>query len=289
MQLADLRPIVHRSPPQGLLEVNFRSSTGGYFSPVVDKPYRADPPLLTVLGRSGEWDHQQPTRVTSQKLRDILIGAPSRAAYAAHGPGEIWGVRADESSKRTGCWSLYDNALSSHVARDCDGCCTNTTEQRQHHGGVIDRADRTRVFGPVWDWSVEEIWAYIAHHQLPANPVYDKLRQPGTPDKHLPTRLRRLAGARRRTRPCPPPDSRIRLIASGYRGTAPRELVRVSLRLWTSAAHPATNRCRDCSECHCDAAQNRVITRRATHVSSHSSPSRRIAWTRSPSSGATGT
>lgn len=134
------------------------------------EPHRADPPLLTVLAQSGEWDHQQPTRATSQKLRDILIGAPSRAAHAAHGPGEIWGVRADESPKGTGRWSLYYNALSSHVTRDCDGCCTNTTEQRRHHGGLIDRADGTHVFGPIWDWSIDEIWAYIAHHQLPVNP-----------------------------------------------------------------------------------------------------------------------
>ena len=149
------------------------------------EPHRADPPLLTVLAQSGEWDHQQPTRATSQKLRDILIGAPSRAAHEAHGPGEIWGVRADESPKGTGRWSLYYNALSSHVTRDCDGCCTNTTEQRRHHGGLIDRADGTHVFGPIWDWSVEEIWAYIAHHQLPVNPVYDTLRRLGTPEQHL--------------------------------------------------------------------------------------------------------
>lgn len=69
----------------------------------------------------------------------------------------------------------------------CDGCCTNTTEQRRHHGGLIDRADGTRVFGPVWDWNTDEIWTYIAHHQLPVNPpVYGTLRRLGTPpEKHL--------------------------------------------------------------------------------------------------------
>lgn len=104
---------------------------------------------------------------------------------AAHGPGEIWGVRADESPKGSERWSLYYNALSSHVTRDCDGCCTSTTAQRRHHGGLIERADGTRVLGPMWDWSVDEIWAYIAHHQLPVNPVYDKLRQLSIPEQHL--------------------------------------------------------------------------------------------------------
>ncbi len=61
--------------------------------------HRADPPLLTVLADSGEWDHHLPRRATTRALRDILIGAPSLAAHQTHGPGEIGGVRADESAK----------------------------------------------------------------------------------------------------------------------------------------------------------------------------------------------
>ncbi|MCD2157864.1 phosphoadenosine phosphosulfate reductase family protein [Rhodococcus cerastii] len=147
--------------------------------------HRADPPLLTVLADSGEWDHHLPTRATTRALRDILIGAPSRAAHQAHGPGEIWGVRADESAKGTGRWSMYYNALNVRVTEECTDCCTTAAQQRQTHGGALDRADGTHVFGPAWNLSSEDIWTHIAAHDLPVNPVYDKLRRLGTPEQHL--------------------------------------------------------------------------------------------------------
>lgn len=43
------------------------------------------------------------------------------------------------------------------------------------------RTDSTVAYGPIWDWSTEQVWAHIARHQLPANPVYAKLRGLGAP------------------------------------------------------------------------------------------------------------
>ncbi|UUE28384.1 phosphoadenosine phosphosulfate reductase family protein (plasmid) [Rhodococcus qingshengii] len=62
---------------------------------------------------------------------------------------------------------------------------TDEPQQRLTHGGAVDRADGTHVFGPVWDWSSEDIWTHIAAHDLPVNPVYGILRHLGTPEQHL--------------------------------------------------------------------------------------------------------
>ncbi|MFH5211730.1 phosphoadenosine phosphosulfate reductase family protein [Antrihabitans spumae] len=146
----------------------------------------AQPPLLSILAASGEWDHTRPNQSDCRALRDILITEPAQAAHAAHGPGEVWGVRADESPKGTGRWSLYYNALTLETARTCTECCATAAQRRANHGGQFSRTDGTHVFGPVWDWSIDDIWSHIARHELPVNPVYDKLRQLGTP----PTQLR---------------------------------------------------------------------------------------------------
>lgn len=143
--------------------------------------FAADPPLLTLLARSGHWDHESTHTPMSSSVRDILINEPACAAHEAHGPGELWGVRADESTKGTGRWSLYYSALATESKRSCIGCCTTDRDRRARHGGVFTRADGTRVFGPLWDWSTSEVWGYIAREQLPVNPVYDKLASLGTP------------------------------------------------------------------------------------------------------------
>jgi len=47
--------------------------------------------------------------------------------------------------------------------------------------GIIARADGTAAYRPIWDWTTTDVWAYIARHRLPVNPVYAKLRQLGVP------------------------------------------------------------------------------------------------------------
>ncbi|MDV6247054.1 phosphoadenosine phosphosulfate reductase family protein [Rhodococcus opacus] len=116
-----------------------------------------DPPLLQVLADSGHWDHCAPIG-TAVDLHEVLITAPARRAHALLGPGELWGVRADESAARR---HLY------------------TRDSRRD--GIIARADGTTAYGPIWNWTTEDVWTHIARHRLPMNPVYDKLRELGVP------------------------------------------------------------------------------------------------------------
>lgn len=148
--------------------------------------YAAEPPLLEMLSRDGGWQHERAADYPkSVSLHESLIAEPARRAHADHGPGEIWGVRADESVKGTGRWSLYHSNLALEIERNCRTCCATKAEQRRAHGGLISRADGTRVIGPAWDWSRDDVWGYLARHKLPANPIYDKLRSLGVSDENL--------------------------------------------------------------------------------------------------------
>lgn len=140
---------------------------------------------LQVLAASGTWDHAAST-VPTPDLHTVLITEPAHTAHTVHGPGELWGVRAKESRGRA---ALYATALRAEIAHSCDHCCdqadTPTREQRRRHGGVVRRTDGTTAYGPIWDWTTTDVWAYIARHQLPINPVYAKLRGLGAPEHAL--------------------------------------------------------------------------------------------------------
>ncbi|MDJ0420783.1 phosphoadenosine phosphosulfate reductase domain-containing protein [Rhodococcus opacus] len=118
-----------------------------------------DPPLLQVLADSGHWNHCAPVGAPVD-LHKVLITAPARRAHALLGPGELWGVRADESAARR---HLYTR----------DG----------RRDGIISRADGTTAYGPIWNWTTTDVWAHIARHRLPVNPVYAKLRELGVPEQ----------------------------------------------------------------------------------------------------------
>ncbi len=130
--------------------------------------------VLAAMISGGAWDHHAPT--ASGLQHDFL--AAVHAAHDIHGPGELWGVRAAESKGRAAC---YRTALARH---HCN-CCTTATQRATRHGGRYSRADGTTVYGPVWNWRDHEVWAYIASHHLPLNPVYAKLRALGAPDHFL--------------------------------------------------------------------------------------------------------
>lgn len=135
---------------------------------------------LEVLAASGAWDHAAPIGTGVPNLHRVLITEPAAAAHRAHGQGELWGVRAQESRGRA---AAYANALRDSGC-DCATRCANR-DHRTRHGGRISRVDGTVAYGPVWDWKTEEIWGHISRHHLPVNPVYDKLRRLGAPEHFL--------------------------------------------------------------------------------------------------------
>jgi len=140
---------------------------------------------LQILAASGMWDHAAPPAPTPD-LHTVLITGPAHYAHAEHGPGEVWGVRAQESRGRA---AHYATSLSAEIRHSCCSCCTRATTptraQRHRHGGVVRRNDGTTAYGPIWDWTTTDVWAYIARHHLPVNPVYDKLRRIGAPERAL--------------------------------------------------------------------------------------------------------
>lgn len=140
---------------------------------------QARPSALEILAGCGAWDHHRPDTPTSN-LFQALIGQPASIAHDRYGPGELWGVRAGESRGRR---VLYRAALA-HTDCGCAPACVDA-RRRARHGGEISRHDGTVAYGPVWDWTTSDVWDHIARHNLPLNPVYDKLRRLGAPETSL--------------------------------------------------------------------------------------------------------
>lgn len=143
---------------------------------------RAERSTLELLAASGDWDHQAATPQRRPSLHRILITDPATKAHDRYGPGEVWGVRAEESHGRR---IRYAIALRDEVARSCHGCCLDYPARRRTHGGLIRRVDGTAAYGPIWDWTTDQVWSYLAHHHIPINPVYAKLRALGAPEHFL--------------------------------------------------------------------------------------------------------
>lgn len=143
--------------------------------------HRCDPSLLTALVSTGVWDHHNREEVTVVDLHDLLIGAPSALAHSDHGPGELWGVRSRESAGRR---AMYARELAREVRAGCDGRhhCSDIRERRLRHGGVVRRVDGTVAYGPIWNWSTQDVWGYFARHGIPVNPVYRILQELGAPE-----------------------------------------------------------------------------------------------------------
>lgn len=107
----------------------------------------AEPDLLTVLIALGGFDHDAPDRrLGGVELADLMIKGPAAQAHRLHGPGALWGVRAEESSGRR---ALYRQQLAARSARHPD---LGRGAARASLGGVIERADGTVTYGPIWDW-----------------------------------------------------------------------------------------------------------------------------------------
>lgn len=137
---------------------------------------------LEVLAATGAWDHQAARNPSAPDLHRTLITEPAARAHERHGPGELWGVRAEESRGRA---AAYANALRATSCSCTPTPCPAERDRRARHGGLIRRIDGTTAYGPVWDWKTPEIWGHIAQNRLPVNPVYDKLRRLGAPEHFL--------------------------------------------------------------------------------------------------------
>lgn len=145
------------------------------------------PTLLEILIASGAWDHTAATHPVPD-LGRTLIEIPAAHAHALFGPGELWGVRSWESAGRR---TMYFRHLAREITAHCHHCCPThpdhkpTPQQRARHGGIIRRRDGTTAYGPIWDWTTDQVWTYLAHHNIPTHPAYAKLRALGAPEHAL--------------------------------------------------------------------------------------------------------
>lgn len=140
----------------------------------------AEPDLLTVLIALGGFDHDAPDRrLGGVELADLMIKGPAAQAHRLHGPGALWGVRAEESSGRR---ALYRQQLAARSARHPD---LGRGAARASLGGVIERADGTVTYGPIWDWQRAQVFGYLAARSIEPNPLYEKFARLGMPDAQI--------------------------------------------------------------------------------------------------------
>lgn len=93
------------------------------------------------------------------------------------------GVRAAESRGRR---IAYQVALAQEVAGCAAAvCCATPAATRAAHGGVLRRRGGTVAYGPIWDWSDQDVWAHLARRCIPVNPVYGRLRSIGAPERAM--------------------------------------------------------------------------------------------------------
>lgn len=140
---------------------------------------RTEPDLLTALVAAGGFTHEAPSRSLGFSMHEAMMREPINTAHANFGAGSLWGVRSAESSGRR---NLYRTHLHREIHASRHGCCHTPQQQRQAHGGVIARNDHTVTYGPIWDWTTNQVHEYLDANQIPANPLYAKLRRLGADD-----------------------------------------------------------------------------------------------------------
>lgn len=117
----------------------------------------AQPDALSILVDSGVWEHGA-RLADGLDLHAALIDVPARTAHARFGVGELTGLRAEESAARRVLLA------SGH--------------------GRYTRKDGSEVCAPVWRWSSTDVRGYLAAHDIPDNPVYQKLVELGAPERN---------------------------------------------------------------------------------------------------------
>lgn len=118
---------------------------------------KAEPDALTILEQTGSWDHKKEYNKDTEDLHNALIFAPAKLAHTMYGVGELTGLRASESTGRRVLLSKND--------------------------GHYTRKDGSQVFAPLWAWKDEEIKAVISYYGFQQNPVYEKLKLLGAPER----------------------------------------------------------------------------------------------------------
>lgn len=115
--------------------------------------------MLPLMVRSGLWDMNavpDPTLPDDWWFRTLILD-PAAAAHEAHGPLIVWGLRANESKRRS---------------------LMLLSRNRQ---GIVERADGTTTCAPLLNWGAEDV--YAAHYRagVAPNPVYARFAEIGTP------------------------------------------------------------------------------------------------------------
>lgn len=118
-----------------------------------------EPDLLTALIAAGDFALDRTTRRLGIDMRAAMITTPAARAHKQFGAGNLWGVRAAES---TGRRQLY-----------------RTQRALTGTAGVVHRGDGTVSYGPIWNWTTGQVWEYLHAHAVPVNPVYEKLARLG--------------------------------------------------------------------------------------------------------------
>lgn len=123
--------------------------------------YHADPAPLDLLEANGTWEHGRAYVEGDISLHEAAVERPLTQALADLGPACIYGVRADEAENRR----MYLSRAQGQVTK------------RNKRGEVL-----SAHISPAWRWSSEEVFAYIAHHDLPLNPLYRQQVELGVPE-----------------------------------------------------------------------------------------------------------
>ena len=95
-------------------------------------------------------------RVDTDETDNSSYLGDATAALGYRPDGFLYGLRAQESRDR-----------AVHLAS---------------RRGAWTTRDGLRGCAPIWQWSPLDVWAYLAAHDLPANPVYARLAQLGAPE-----------------------------------------------------------------------------------------------------------
>lgn len=122
--------------------------------------FDADPPLLDTLEVSGYWAHGVPKNDDVLDLYEAQIGTPLKAAQKVLGRASIYGLRQFESKGRAA------------LLRSTRGLVT----QRDWRGIV-----QQEYLAPIWQWDFTEVYAYVAQHGVPMNPLYEQQARLGIP------------------------------------------------------------------------------------------------------------
>lgn len=120
---------------------------------------KSEPTILDILRKEATFDHRRMPITLSTSLIDAKITIPSQIAHKEFGKGRIWGLRAEESRGRKMLLVPRQGSFTSKAGE--------------------------HVTSPVWNWSSNQIFAYLKQYDIPINPLYAKMESLGVEEKGL--------------------------------------------------------------------------------------------------------